>query len=647
MQLVQVDVINYRSVESLSIDFQAHRAIGLVGVNESGKSNILRALALISPETKPSLSDVRVQRASDEDIDESRVLFSFQLSDKEVSGLIDEIKKTVVSQGNVVPTFVSKRGTRQFAEFAHSLSIAYVNVDVLTQKTDVYTYAQPDESLEVVGKWATPTSAAVNVEVPWMIPTTMAINPGGLVCLDDIILGDPPAGMHVVDAAALDELWTSKVRYLVQKQLPKALLWSYDKENLLPPTVALDAFCATPSICRPLQSMFEIAGVTDIAKEIAKEKARGRHFVDNLLQRVSDRASKHIREIWKEYRAASFDLQLDGAEIRISVKDDDLRFPFADRSDGYKRFVTFLLLISAKVKTSTLENTILLIDEPEISLHPAGIRSLRDELLRIAEKNLVVYATHSPQMIDRRCVDRHIVVKKVNEVTRCERAENGKLFDEEVLLNSLGLSVLEAVQPFNLLFEGWRDKKLFETYLHANKKVAELAVLLHAGTAHVTGVKDIRNVVPLLSLTNTLSVVVTDHDSAATDARKVYAEGRLETPWFTYRELEAGASGAVTAEDFVKVPVLKKVFEKACTQHAIAVAFPDADVGLNGRLSAMDNALKRGGIDVEQRKALLNDLKSLVYDDLKPANIEDRYSQIALALAVKARDAVEAKGAVK
>ena len=95
----------------------------------------------------------------------------------------------------------------------------------------------------------------------------------------------------------------------------------------------------------------------------------------------------------RRFSAAS--LIPDGPHISASVQDEHNRYDFAQRSDGFKRFVSFLLLVSTLVKTKQLENVLLLIDEPEISLHPTGARYLRDELIRISKTNWVVYSTHS------------------------------------------------------------------------------------------------------------------------------------------------------------------------------------------------------------------------------------------------------------
>ena len=64
-------------------------------------------------------------------------------------------------------------------------------------------------------------------------------------------------------------------------------------------------------------------------------------------------------------------------------------------------------------------------------------------------------------MIDPDRIDRHYIVKKDHEITEIEEAKESNIFDEEVLLNALGYSVFEAIDKKVLIFEGWRDKKLF------------------------------------------------------------------------------------------------------------------------------------------------------------------------------------------
>ena len=636
MLLTKVDIKNFRSLETLSLDFGQYRAIGLVGVNESGKSNVLKALSLISSDAEIRAGDVRVPRSSEPEIEDATVTFSLALTEEELSEVINGMKADLlISRSGKMPQFMVHDDTRTFEEFAASRREVRFVVDLLAQDVDVHLDDLGDEFDILLGHWRYSKSpvagtAVASLTLPWDSSTVSLLKPA-LIDADDF--ESPLSLPNSIEATStlIDALWTYRLKAYVRENLPEGLLWSYDKENLLPSSVPLAAFCADPTTCRPLQSIFEIAKVENIAETVERTKKAGRPHLDNLLNRIAARASEHIQNVWRDYKAASIALRLDGEDISISVRDEALSFAFADRSDGFKRFVTFLLLISAKVKNKSLENVIILIDEPEISLHPAGIRNLRDELLRISENNLVVFATHSPHMIDRRCIGRHILVKKINEATLCEQAGNGRVFDEEVLLNALGVSIFESIKQKNLLFEGWRDKRLFEVFRDAHRKDAIYGPLQDVGAAFVTGVKDVPNIVPLLALANTIVHVVSDHDSPALEARKSFREARFDAEWSTYRDLGGAESEALTAEDFIKPITLKNAFDAICARHGLAATLVEKELDGWSRMAVIEGKLR--GVAPQRAKELGNEVKSEVFDALKSSQVDERYVAVARRLA--------------
>ena len=102
------------------------------------------------------------------------------------------------------------------------------------------------------------------------------------------------------------------------------------------------------------------------------------------------------------------------------------KYDFNQRSDGFKHFFSILLNLSAENKTGQLKNNIILLDEPELHLHPSGQKYLRDELLKIAENNLVIYATHSIYMVDKLNIDRHLSIKKQEGITKLSTIGEGQ-----------------------------------------------------------------------------------------------------------------------------------------------------------------------------------------------------------------------------
>ncbi len=67
MQLNNVSIKNFRSLETAEIDFIPSCKV-LIGINESGKTNILHALAMLSPDRAPEVNDLREIRPNEEPI---------------------------------------------------------------------------------------------------------------------------------------------------------------------------------------------------------------------------------------------------------------------------------------------------------------------------------------------------------------------------------------------------------------------------------------------------------------------------------------------------------------------------------------------------------------------------------------------------
>lgn len=269
--------------------------------------------------------------------------------------------------------------------------------------------------------------------------------------------------VNLIDITAEDinVLIKNEVKKIVQQKLPKTVLWEYKKENDLPPTIGIDAFKGNPETCIPLKNMFFLAGITDINKAISEAVQGLPNQFRNLLEKVAEQTTDYIREVWQDYKSIDITLDPNGTNIDISVKEKN-KFSFYQRSDGFKRFVTFILMISTVVKNEHLSDFLLLIDEPEIHLHPTGIRQLRNELIKISEEgNYVVVSTHSIFMIDSELIKRHYIVKKVSEETNVSVPDEGNLAEEEVIFNAYGFSLYEILNKKNIIFEGWHDKQLF------------------------------------------------------------------------------------------------------------------------------------------------------------------------------------------
>lgn len=278
-----------------------------------------------------------------------------------------------------------------------------------------------------------------------------------------------------------------------------------------------------------------------------------------------------------------------------------------------------------KVKTNQLENTLLLIDEPEIGLHPSGARYLKDELIKISEQNYVVYSTHSIFMVDKENVGRHLLIKKQNEVTVVAEVTQSNFVDEEVIYNALNYSIFENLKEVNILFEGWRDKKLFQVALDGaqktyNKLKGEFQKI---GVANLQGVKDVGRVCPILELANRNYIVISDCDDMAKAEQKKFSGSGA---WKRWDEL-SDVSEIVTGEDFIKTEFIKGVISNVKEQHAQLYELSVSKLNLSaggGKLHCIDNWVG-GAMTKEDKKALLNQIKDELVNSLTPSDIEEHF----------------------
>ena len=299
-----------------------------------------------------------------------------------------------------------------------------------------------------------------------------------------------------------------------------------------------------------------------------------------------------------------------------------------------------MLLISAKNKSKSLKNSVIIIDEPEISLHIKGQRHLRDELLNISKDNIVFYSTHSIFMIDKDNIDIHYIVKKQKEKTTIEQVNSSNYIDEEVIYNALGYSLFESLKDFNIVFEGWTDKVLFHTALSkipAQYK-KDVENLKSYGTCFSNGVKDIKSTCNILELIPRKYIVLSDSDKPARDKQLEFKKYNPNT-WKRYDELY-NSRRIITSEDFIKTGILYSELCKILKEKDLSVAISEQDImtSPNGRIKLIENKLRGNKLEDTIVKNVLHDLKERIFNNLKQTHIEEDYYEFLRQLNISAEE---------
>jgi len=184
-----------------------------------------------------------------------------------------------------------------------------------------------------------------------------------------------------------------------------------------------------------------------------------------MVDRAALSVSGLLADIWQQ-RKARLDLAIDGDYLRLWVADavDGSRVELEQSSKGFQWFLSFYIVFM----TETLEgrDTVLLLDEPGLHLHAAAQQDLLRVLARLSEKNLVIYSTHSPFMIDLDALDTIGVLAETSRGTKI--SEPTKTTDKTALFPlqaALGYALSRGLYTgeYSLLVENITDLWILST----------------------------------------------------------------------------------------------------------------------------------------------------------------------------------------
>lgn len=243
-----------------------------------------------------------------------------------------------------------------------------------------------------------------------------------------------------------------------------------------------------------------------------------------LLNSASSKLTKEFKQWWKQGNYV-FDLRADGKFFKIWVSDEKRpdKVVLEARSTGLQWFLSFYLVFLTQIKTN-LKNTIILLDEAGLSLHPLAQKDLLAFFKNLATTNQIIYTTHSPFLVDTNNIDSVKIAYIDNDgytvISNDLRANSDPKRDTSVYAvhAALGLSVsdimLNGCQP--VIVEGASDQyylNAIKTYLIASGlfKPSKDVVFMPAG-----GVKGVSAIASIVSAKGELPYVIIDGDTSGT-----------------------------------------------------------------------------------------------------------------------------------
>ncbi len=471
MRLKSIHISNYKTIENLTIPIEkvSNSFLGIfIGKNETGKTNILEAIALASQQKGDYQKCCRHGHNGDVIVD-----FDLDLTEDERS----EFNKSVLPfDGDLIDFSISSIIRRVALQKNGSIVSDYL--------FDVYHRDVMITPKCVIPPKNTPGGALLLelnlkgiVDVEYFNELLEETNP---VSGERDLLREQ---YHLVTESRLKEIFSLEIKdYLKSKEI-KIQIWT-SKDSLLRGSIDLTTFAKNPASSPVLQNIFSLLDPDlDIMEKIEEIKDNSKRR--SLERQLSSKTTDHINKIWKEHEI-KIDARIErDMSIFFSVEDKDNPEVFCDmdsRSSGFKQFVSLLLTISASNETGALNNNLILIDEPEVHLHPSGIEYLREELKKIGKNNYLLVATHSVQMVDTENSERHFIVEKIKGATKIRKVSyEENMLDDKIMMDAYGVNIIRMLlQGPLLLVEGLSDKKLIERALH-HTKYSEVRVMNSQG----------------------------------------------------------------------------------------------------------------------------------------------------------------------
>ena len=616
MKFKKIQIKNFRSIKELEIDFLENPRV-LVGINESGKTNILHALRILDRSFSILNSDIREPSKAGEKIEEHFVLFIFELEAHEIEELYKKIKSEILMKDDSINLVIIDDKKYNLLELLKIKNEVLYKVNL---KDRNITFPNFENSILFQG-FKKPKSGT-NFTFKDGNGNEINISQFKLIDYDSYKNYIPPENLEDATIEDLKHLIENKITELSSKNLPKVIFWEYKDEYLLPPSISIDTFQTAPNSCIPLKNIFGIANIpeNDIYNYINEVKNDFNRF-RSRLNKIAKAATEFFRKAWPEYKTIKFTLIPSETYIKCGVEEKNI-WDFQKRSDGFKRFISLLISLAMPVKQGLLNNALILIDNADTDLHPSGCKYLMEQLKKIAKTNYVIYATHSIFMIDTGNIKRHYIVRKTNEITKIEEATEETYKDEEVLYKALGASVYEILNEKNILFEGWTDKKLFEVAITKNKNYGRF--FQNIGISHAIGATSIKNVLPILEMGNRKCLVISDADDVSLRNKKEWKKEKGWGKWKTYKEILPNRE-FVSCEDFIKKEVLNQKLQEVLQSLNVEIDISKFNFPDFNRVVKLRNFLKEKGVKEEKINEIMKKLKELTFKDLKFNEIDKNY----------------------
>lgn len=457
MKLVKVKIYKYKCIQDEQTVEIDPRITTVVGMNESGKTSFLSAIAKTNY------------------FDEKDVDYKFDaVHDYPRNGFIDfeddeENEGNIISCTYTIPAELIEKINNDIGVAVFSASQFTHNTNYRDPAVTVSGVTADDRALLAhickSHQLSEETRKAVSELKSISHVLALTANDGDV----DLEAFKADVAKYVTNPNGWNDLGSYIYRTYIRPSLPK--FWYFDDYYPLSGKININKMVTENGASerdKTARALFELARIDpkDILGAQEKEYER---FVA-LLEASANKITKEIFKYWKSNENLNIDFKIQAItnvqgqqekylDIRVKSQRHNITLPLDRRSKGFNWFFSFIIWFS-RIQSDKKSDYVLLLDEPGLNLHASAQADLLRFINDLSGKYQIIYTTHSPFMVE----SAHL-----NRIRTCLETNSGSVISDSIqekdpntmfpLQAALGYDIAQNlfISKKNLLVEGPAD----------------------------------------------------------------------------------------------------------------------------------------------------------------------------------------------
>lgn len=406
--LVIEDFLSIRGKIEISFD---QRVTILLGANDHGKSNILRALSCMN-EGSPIEGEDKNWDAPGE----PKLLYRFKMTAEERASFDRVLTKVRASCLNELVSlrqeWAAKRSGGDGIEERHPAltpTLPRKSPSGEVQRTSASADEnEGDDNIEVKLEES-------NARVEKLRELTDRVKASALIELERVGVGTP----LLFEGEPVNG-WDEEVNEFLVGHIPHIEVFQPNagalQDSVTPEQIATEEF-------EFLQGVFFYAGVNPLN---CQDLFVHNDETERLLDTASTQLDAELRRIWGQGvdMKLPFELRHRNNAIEFLANDPAVqsrKTRMSKRSAGVTQFFRLSMALHARRKKHPANSYIFLFDEPGIYLHPKGQKDLIQVFEQLSDQTQIVYATHSLFLLNQNFPERHRLIVRDDTGTKVDQ----------------------------------------------------------------------------------------------------------------------------------------------------------------------------------------------------------------------------------